>query len=149
MLYRSGDASSTLQTSKPSREWPGGFWRKRERATLKRTSRKHICSSPASQGRVSPPEHIQIGASPLPGRRRLHTLNLKEPYDIFPLPAACFSAPQIYVGQQPTPALYLSFELGFQGVPLAQNEAIDFLVGDLRAWGSSEQVADLAWGRLI
>ena len=24
----SGDASSTSKTSKPSREWPGGFWRK-------------------------------------------------------------------------------------------------------------------------
>ena len=80
----------------------------------------------------------------MPGRSCLNTLNLKEPYDIFPLPAACFPAPQVYVEQQPAPALYLSFQLGFQGVPLAEEEAIDVLLGGLRAWSSTEQVADLA-----
>jgi hypothetical protein len=47
------------------------------------------------------------------------------------------------------PALYLPFQLGLKGVPLAQNETIDFLLGGLRAWGSTEQVVDLAWGPLL
>jgi CRP-like cAMP-binding protein len=38
-------------------------------------------------------------ASPLPSRRSLSPLNLKEPYDFFPLPAACFPRPQLYVEQ--------------------------------------------------
>ena len=36
-------------------------------------------------------------------------LNLKEPYDIFPLAAACFPRPQIYVEQHPAPARDLPF----------------------------------------
>jgi hypothetical protein len=42
------------------------------------------------------------------------------------------------------PALYLPFQLGFQSVPLAENKTIDVLLGGLRAWGSAEQVVDLA-----
>jgi len=76
----------------------------------------------------------------------LLTLNLKELYDIFPLAPAGFPAPQLYVKEHPTPALYLPFQLGLKGVPVAQEETIDFLLGGLRAWGSSEQVVDLASG---
>jgi hypothetical protein len=79
----------------------------------------------------------------------LLTLNLKEPYDIFPLPPSGFPAPQIYVKEHLAPALYLPFQLGLKGVPLAQEETIDFLLGDLRACGSSEQVVDLARGPLF
>jgi hypothetical protein len=78
--------------------------------SLKRTSPKHhLRASQGSQGRVCAPESIQIGASQLPGRDCLSSLNLKEPYYIFPLSAACFPRPQLYVEQNPTPALYLSF----------------------------------------
>jgi len=42
------------------------------------------------------------------------------------------------------PALYLSFQLDLKGVPLAQKEAIDFLLGGFYARCSSEQVVDLA-----
>src|SRR5215213_5637046 len=139
-------------TSKPSSELPGGSWRKRGRASLKRTSPKHHLraseGSQGSQGGVCAPESIQIGASPLPGRDCLIPLNLKEPYDIFPLPPSCFPGPQIYVEQHPAPALYLPFQLDFQSVPLAQKETIDFLLPCLRAWGPSEQVVDLASGPL-
>src|SRR5215211_8994404 len=144
---RSGGASSTSMTSKPSRRRPGASWRKRgraslKRASLKRTSPKHHLrasqGSPGSQGGVCAPESIEVGASPLPGRRRLHTLNLKEPYDIFPLPPSCFPRPQLYVEQHPAPASDLPFQLDFQSVPLAQNETIDFLLGGLRAWGSTQ-----------
>src|SRR5215211_5825475 len=108
--FRSGGASSTSRTSKPSKERPDACWRKRRRASLKRTSRKHLLrASQASQGRVCAPESIQITASQLPGGRRLHTLNLKEPCDIFPLPPSCFPRPQVYVDQHPAPALYLTF----------------------------------------
>src|SRR5215218_3448051 len=122
-------------TSKPSSELPGGSWRKRGRASLKRTSPKHhLRASEGSQGRVCAPESIQIGASQLPGRDCLIPLNLKEPYDIFPLPPSCFPRPQLYVEEHPAPALYLPFQLDFQSVHLAQNETIDFLLGGLRAW---------------
>jgi hypothetical protein len=53
------------------------------------------------------------------------------------------------VKEHPTPALYLTFQLGLQGVPLAQEETIDFLLGGLRAWGSIEQVVDLASGPIF
>src|SRR5215211_9091185 len=141
-------------TSKPSKGLPGASWRKRGRASLKRASLKRISpkhhlrasqGSQGSQGRVCAPESIQIGASPLPGRDCLIPLNLKEPHNIFPLPPSCFPRPQLYVEEHPAPALYLPFQLGFQSVPLAQNETIDFLLGGLRAWGSSEEVVDLAW----
>ena len=85
----------------------------------------------------------------VPGRSRLDALILKEPYDIFPLAAACFPGPKIYVKEHLPPALYLPFQLDLKGVPLAQNETIDFLLGGLRAWGSTEQVVDLAWGALF
>jgi len=87
---------------------------------------------------------IQIGASQLPGGRRLIPLNLKEPYDIFPLSTGCLLRPQVYVEEHPAPALDLPFQLGLQSVPLAQKERVDFLLPYLRAWGSSEQVVDLA-----
>src|SRR5215212_4356686 len=100
-------------TSKPSSERPGACWRKTWRVSFKRTSPKHrlraFQGSQGSQGRVSAPESIQIGASQLPGRHSLSSLNLEEPYDIFPLPPSCFPGPQIYVEQNPTPALYLPF----------------------------------------
>jgi hypothetical protein len=48
----------------------------------------------------------------MPGRRCLHTLNLKELYDIFPVSTSCLSGPQIYVKEHPAPALYLPFQLG-------------------------------------
>ena len=100
-------------------------------------------------GHLAPPEHIQIGVGSLPGSRCIYTLNLKEPYDIFPLPPSCFSRPQVYVKEHPAPALDLPFLLDFQSVFLAQDETIDFLVGGLRAWGSTEQVVDLAWGAIF
>src|SRR5215211_7367819 len=102
---RSGGASSTSKTSKPSKEWPGASWRKRGPPSLKHL--RAFQGSQGSQGRVSAPESIQIGASQLPGRDCLSPLNLKEPYDIFSLPPSCFPAPQLYVEQHPTPALYL------------------------------------------
>src|SRR5215210_7119476 len=106
-------------TSKPSNGRPGACWMKRRRASLKWTSRKHLLgASQGSQGSVCAPESIQIGASQLPGGRRLHTLNLKEPHDIFPLPPSCFPAPQLYVKEHPAPAGDLSFQLDFQSVPL-------------------------------
>ena len=40
---------------------------------------------PTSQGCLCPPEHVQFCVSPLPGRRRLLTLILKEPHYIFGL----------------------------------------------------------------
>jgi hypothetical protein len=91
-----------------------------------------------------PPEHIQIGVGSLPGSRCIYTLNLKEPYDIFPVSTGCLPRPQVYVEQHPAPALYLPFQLGLQSVPLAQNETIDFLLGGPRTWGPTEQVVDLA-----
>ena len=46
--------------------------------------------------------------------------------------------------QQSAPAPYLPFQLDLQSVPLAQKEIIEVHLPGLRAWGSSEQVADLA-----
>src|SRR5215211_5280636 len=115
---KSGGTSSTSMTSKPSKGRPDACWRKRrraslKRASLKRTSPKHHLrasqGSPGSQGGVCAPESIEVGASQLPGRHCLIPLNLKEPYDIFPLPPSCFSRPQLYVEEHPAPALYLPF----------------------------------------
>jgi hypothetical protein len=126
----------------------------RGRVSLKWTSRKHHLrgsqGSQGSQGGVSAPESIQIGASQLPGRRRLSPLKLKEPYDIFPLPPSCFPRPQVYVEQHPAPALYLPFQLGLKGVPLAQKEAIDVFLSGTRAGrrGLAWKVTYLAVGPL-
>ena len=84
----------------------------------------------------------------MPGRRCLYALNLKELYDIFALSTGCLSGPQIYVKEHLAPALYLPFQLGLKGVPLAQKETIDFLLGGFYARGSTEQVVDLASGPL-
>src|SRR5918995_4833570 len=101
-------------TSKPSSERPGASWRKEEQRA---PSRRRLCS--AFPGPLAP-EHIQIGVGPLPGRRCLDALILKEPYDIFPLPPACFPGPKIYVKEHLAPAGDLSFQLGLKCVPLAQ-----------------------------
>jgi len=82
----------------------------------------------------------------LPGRRCLYALNLKELYDIFALSTGCLPGPQIYVKEHLAPALYLPFQLDLQGVPVAQKETIDFLLGGFYARCSSEQVVDLALG---
>jgi len=100
-------------------------------------------------GRLAAPEHIQILIGSVPGRRCFHTLNLKELYDIFALSTGCLSGPQLYVKEHLAPAGDLPFELDLKGVPLAQKESIDFLLGGLRAWGSSEEVVDLASGPLF
>jgi len=78
------------------------------------------------------------------GIRCLHALNLKEPYDIFPLPPSCFPGPQIYVKEHLAPAGDLPFQLGLKGMPLAQKETIDLLLGGFYARGSIKQVVDLA-----
>jgi hypothetical protein len=125
------------------KERPGASWRKhKERDPSRRLSS-------AFSGCLAPPEHIQILIGSVPGKRCLLTLNLKELYDIFALSTGCLSGPQIYVKEHPTPALYLPFQLGLKGVPLAQEETIDFLLGGLYARRSTEQVADLACGPLF
>src|SRR5215212_10802260 len=140
---RSGDASSTSKTSKPSKERPGASWRKDEqRAPSRRLSS-------AFPGRLAPPEHIQILIGSVPGRRCFHTLNLEELYDIFALSTGCLPGPQVYVKEHLVPAGDLSFQLGLKGVPLAQKETIDFLLGGCYARGSTEQVVDLAWGPIF
>jgi len=85
----------------------------------------------------------------VPGRGCLYTLNLKELYDIFPLSAGCLSGPEVYVKEHPAPAGDLPFQLDLKGVPLAQNETIDFLLGGFYARHSTEQVVDLAWGPIF
>ena len=85
----------------------------------------------------------------MPGRRCLLALNLKELYDIFALSTGCLSGPQIYVKEHLAPAGDLPFQLDLKGVPLAQKETIDFLLGGFYARGSTEQVVDLAWGSLF
>jgi hypothetical protein len=82
----------------------------------------------------------------VPGRGCLLTLNLKELYDIFALSTGCLSGPQIYVKEHLAPAGDLPFQLDLKGVPLAQKESIDFLLGGFYARRSSEQVVDLAGG---
>ena len=127
-LCRSGVASSTSMTSKPSSERPGGFWRKEEQRA---PPRRRLCS--AFPGPLAPPEHIQIGVGPLPGRRCLDALILKEPHYVRPLAPSGLSGPQLYVKEHLAPALYLPFQLDLKGVPLAQNEAIDHLLGGFGA----------------
>jgi hypothetical protein len=112
-----------------------------------RVPRRRLSS--AFSGRLAPPEHIQILIGSVPGRRCLHTLNLKELYDIFALSTGCFPRPQIYVKEHPAPALYLPFQLGLKGVPLAEEESIDFLLGGFYARRPIEQVVDLAWGPIF
>jgi hypothetical protein len=82
----------------------------------------------------------------VPGRGCLHTLHLEEIYDIFAVSTGCLPGPKIYVKEHLTPAGDLPFQLGLYGVPLAQKETIDFLLGAFYARGSTEQVVDLAWG---
>jgi len=85
----------------------------------------------------------------LPGRRCLYTLTLKELYDVFALSTGCLPGPQIYVKEHLAPAGDLPFQLDLKGVPLAQEESIDFLLGGFYARCSSEQVVDLAWGPIF
>jgi hypothetical protein len=85
----------------------------------------------------------------VPGRGCLHSLNLEELYDIFAVSTGCLSGPQVYVEQNPAPAGDLSFQLGLKGMPLAQKETIDLLLGTFYARRSIEQVADLARGPLF
>ena len=85
----------------------------------------------------------------MPGGGCLGPLNLKEFYDIFPLPPSCFPGPKIYVKEHLAPAGDLPFQLDLKGVPLAQKETIDFLLGGFYARYSSEQVVDLAWGPIF
>ena len=85
----------------------------------------------------------------MPGRGCLHTLNLKEPHDIFAISTGCFPGPQLYVEEHLAPAGDLPFQLGLQSVPLTQDEAIDCLLGSFYARRSIEQVVDLASGSLF
>src|SRR5215208_3599641 len=102
---RSGDASSTSMTSKPSRELPGGSsWRKEQ----KRAPPRRLLSS-AFPGRLAAPEYIQILIGSVPGRDCLRSLNLKELYDIFPLSTGCLSGPEVYVKEHLPPAGDLPF----------------------------------------
>ena len=85
----------------------------------------------------------------MPGRDCLSSLILKELYDIFPLSTGCLPRPQLYVKEHLAPAGDLPFQLDLKGVPLAQEEAIDFLLGGFYARGSIEhEVVDLALGAL-
>jgi len=83
------------------------------------------------------------------GRGCLLTLNLKELYDIFALSTGCLPGPQIYVKEHLTPAGDLPFQLGLKGVPLAQEQTIDHLLGGFYARRSIEQVVDFAWGPIF
>jgi hypothetical protein len=80
----------------------------------------------------------------VPGRSCLSPLKLKELYDIFPLSPGYLPGPQVYVEEHLAPAGDLPFQLDLKGVPLAQKETIDFLLGGFYARRSIEQVADLA-----
>src|SRR5215210_4786145 len=127
-------------TSKPSKVLPGACWRKeQERAPSRRLSS-------VFPGRLATPEHIQILMGSVPGRRCLRTLNLKELYDIFAVSTGRLPRPQVYVKEHLLPAGDLPFQLGLKGMPLAQKERVDFLLGCFYARGSTEQVVDLAWG---
>jgi hypothetical protein len=85
----------------------------------------------------------------VPGRDCLLALNLEELYDIFPVSTGCLPGPQVYVIEHLTPTGDLPFQLGLKGVPLAQKETIDFLLGGFYAIRSIEQMVDLAWGALF
>ena len=65
----------------------------------------------------------------VPGRCCPSPLNLEEPYDVFPLSPGRLPGPQLYVEEHLAPAGDLSFQLGFQGVPLAKEETINVLLG--------------------
>src|SRR5215217_5195745 len=140
---RSGDASSTLMTSKPSSVRPGACWRKEEQRAPPRRRPS------AFAGRFALPEHIQILIGPVPCRSCLGPLNLEELYDISPLSTGCLSGPQVDVKEHLVPAGDLPFQLDLKGVPLAQKETIDHLLGGFYARGSIEQMVDLAWGPLF
>src|SRR5215217_5691238 len=109
---RSGDASSTSMTSKPSSERPGASWRKQEQRAPSRRP------SSAFPGRLAAPEHIQILIGPVPGRDCLSSLILKELYDIFPLSTGCLPRPQLYVKEHLAPAGDLPFQLDLKGKTL-------------------------------
>jgi hypothetical protein len=85
----------------------------------------------------------------MPGRGCLSPLNVQEPHDIFAVSPSRLPRPQLYVEDHLAPAGDLPFQLGLEGVPLAQKEAIDFLLGGFWARRSTEQVVDLAWGPLL
>jgi hypothetical protein len=85
----------------------------------------------------------------VPGRGCLYALNLKELYDIFAVSTGCLSGPKIYVKEHLAPTGDLPFQFGLQGVPLAQEQTIDFLLGGFYARRSTEQVVDLAWGPIF
>jgi hypothetical protein len=80
------------------------------------------------------------------GRGCVSPLNVQEPHDIFAVSPSRLPGPQLYVEDHLAPAGDLPFQLGLEGVPLAQKEAIDFLLGGFWARRSTEQVVDLAWG---
>ena len=63
------------------------------------------------------------------GSRRLHPLGVQKLHDPCPFLAACLPGPKIYVKEHLAPARYLPFQLGLRSVPLAQEEAVDFLPG--------------------
>jgi hypothetical protein len=122
----------------PSRGRPGASWRKEER----RAPHRRLSAFPGRQ----PPEHIQILVGSVPGSRCLSPLNLEEPYDVFPLLPGRLPGPQLYVKEHLAPAGDLPFQLDLKSMPLAQNEAINVLLGGHRTWDSSERVVDLASG---
>src|SRR5215212_7436051 len=103
---RSGDASSTLMTSKPSSVRPGACWRKEEQ---RGPPRRRLFS--VFPGRFALPEHIQILIGPVPCRSCLGPLNLEELYDIFPLSTGCLPRPQVDVKEHLAPAVDLPFQL--------------------------------------
>src|SRR5215212_910002 len=98
-------------TSKPYSERPGASsWRKekKKRAPPHRLRRRLWLS--AFPGHLAPPpEYIQILIGSVPGRDCLNSLNLKKPYDIFPLAPSCLSRPQVYVEEHLAPTGDLSF----------------------------------------
>ena len=65
-------------------------------------SRRLLCS--AFPGRLAAPEHIQILIRSVPGRRCLSPLNLKEPYDIFPLSAGLLPCSTALCGTKSHPS---------------------------------------------
>jgi hypothetical protein len=57
----------------------------------------------------------------------------KEPRYVRPLLPFGLLGPQLYMKVHLFPALYLPFQLGLEGMPLAQKEAIDHLLGGFSA----------------
>jgi hypothetical protein len=66
---------------------------------------------------------------PVYGGLSLRPLDVEELHDLRPVLAGCFPRPQIDVKEHLAPALYLPFQLGLKGVPLAKKETVDFLPG--------------------